>query len=35
MTVYKPAGALKAGSFALGTTSQAELARREKMAREG
>ena len=35
MNIYKPAGAVKPGSFALGTTSQAELARREKMAREG
>ena len=35
MTVYKPAGAVKPGSFALDTPSQAELARREKMVREG
>jgi dihydrofolate reductase len=35
MNVYKPAGPLTSGSFALPTTSDAELARREKMAREG
>lgn len=35
LTVYKPAGALKAGTFGLDAPSQAELARREKMVREG
>jgi dihydrofolate reductase len=35
INTYRPAGALKPGSFALAEPSQAELARREKMAREG
>ena len=35
MNAYRPAGAIKPGSFALDTPSDAELARRAKMAREG
>jgi dihydrofolate reductase len=35
LNTYRPAGAVKPGSFALETTSDAELARRAKMAREG
>ena len=35
MNVYRPAGAVKPGSFALDAPSAAELARRAKMAREG
>lgn len=35
MNSYRPAGAVKPGSFALEAPSDAELARRAKMAREG
>lgn len=35
MNTYTPAGAVKTGSFALATPSEAELARREKLKREG
>jgi dihydrofolate reductase len=35
MNVYRPAGAVKPGSFALAAPAEAELARRQKMAREG
>jgi dihydrofolate reductase len=35
MNIYAPAGALKTGSFALEKPTDAELARREKMKREG
>ena len=35
LNTYRPAGAVKPGTFALETPSEAELARREKMAREG
>jgi dihydrofolate reductase len=35
MSVYRPAGAIRIGTFELPNPSQAELARREKMKREG
>ena len=35
LNTYRPAGAVKPGSFALDTPSDAELARRKKMTREG
>ena len=35
LNTYRPAGAVKPGSFALETPSDAEMARRRKLAREG
>ncbi len=35
INTYRPAGAVRPGSFALATPTEAELARRRKMAREG
>jgi hypothetical protein len=35
MNSYNPVGPVRTGSFALETPTEAELARREKMKREG
>lgn len=35
MSVYEPAGAIKTGTFELANPSEAEIARRERMKREG